>query len=66
MANGFNDLGFLGDDLDSWRDSFMPNSPNRLAIADRTNRIGMRMTREFDFDDPTEAHPLFRELRLSQ
>ncbi|NPT58642.1 hypothetical protein [Paraburkholderia elongata] len=66
MANGFSDVGFLGDDLDSWRDSVHAQFPESFAIADWMNRIGMRMMREFHFDDPTEAHPLFRELRLGQ
>lgn len=47
MSSGFNDVGFLGDDLDSWRDSVRAEFPASFAIADRMNRIGMRMIHEF-------------------
>ncbi len=58
MANGFNDVGFLGNDLDSWRDCVHAEFAESFAIADRMNRIGMRMIRGFDFDNPTEAQLL--------
>jgi Family of unknown function (DUF5677) len=71
VANSFNDVGFLGDDLDGWRDSVHAEFPESFAIADRMNRIGMRMMREFHFDDPTEAQLLavaafFRSLQSFQ
>jgi hypothetical protein len=53
MPNGFKVIGFLGDDLDSWREAVGAEFPESYAIADRMNRMGMRMMREFHFDDPT-------------
>ncbi|NMM10092.1 MAG: hypothetical protein HHJ16_07445 [Polaromonas sp.] len=47
MSSGFNDVGFLDDDLDSWRDNVHAEFPESFAIADRMNRMGMRMIHEF-------------------
>lgn len=58
MASGFNDVGFLGDDLDSWRDSVHAEFPASFAIADRMNRMGMRMIHEFPEGDFPEARVL--------
>lgn len=58
MANGFNDVGFLGNDLDSWRDSVHDEFPESFAIADRMNRMGMRMIHEFPDGERPEAQVL--------
>lgn len=47
MANGFNDVGFLGDDLDGWGNTVRAEFPVSFSIADRMNRIGMRMIHDF-------------------
>ncbi|AJW96826.1 hypothetical protein BM43_5437 [Burkholderia gladioli] len=61
MTNGFNDIGFLGDDLDSWRDNVRAEFPESFAIADRMNRMGMRMIR----DIPEGERPLSQGLALA-
>ncbi len=58
MTNGFNDIGFLGDDLDSWRDNVHAEFPESFAIADRMNRMGMRMIHEFPEGEFPEARVL--------
>jgi len=58
MANGFNDVGFLGDDLDSWHDSVHAEFLESFAIADRMNRMGMRMIHEFPDGEQPEAQVL--------
>ena len=58
MTNGFNDVGFLGDDLDPWRDTVRAEFPESFAIADRMNRIGMRMIHEFPEGEFPEARAL--------
>lgn len=58
MANGFNDVGFLGDDLDDWRDTVRAEFPLSFSIADRMNRMGMRMIHDFPDGDLAEARVL--------
>ncbi|KVH47344.1 DUF5677 domain-containing protein [Burkholderia diffusa] len=58
MTNGFNDIGFLGDDLDSWRESVRAEFAESFAIADRMNRMGMRMIHEFPDGELPEARVL--------
>jgi hypothetical protein len=61
MTNGFNDIGFLGDDLNSWRDRVRAELPVSFAIADRMNRMGMRMIHEF----PEGEFPEYRVLAIA-
>ena len=61
MPSGFNDVGFLGDDLDGWRDTVRAEFPESFAIADRMNRMGMRMIHEF----PDSELPENRVLAIS-
>jgi hypothetical protein len=61
MTNGFNDVGFLGDDLDSWRDNVRAEFPESFAIADLMNRVGMRMIREI----PDGERPLSQVLVIA-
>jgi len=58
MPSGFNDVGFLGDDLDGWRDTVRAEFPESFAIADRMNRMGMRMIQEFPEGKFPEARVL--------
>jgi hypothetical protein len=61
MSTGFNDIGFLGNDLESWRDSVHSDFPESFAIADRMNRMGMRMIHSF----PDGALPEARVLAIA-
>lgn len=58
MSSGFKDLGFLGDDLDSWRASVHTEFTESFSIAYRMNRIGMRMVHDFPDGDLPEARVL--------
>ena len=58
MTDGFNDIGFLGNDLETWRAHVRAEFPESFAIADRMNRMGMRMVHEMPEGERSEAQAL--------
>lgn len=58
MPDGFNDVGFLGDDLDGWRLQVQAEFPESFAIAYRMNRMAMRMMWDLPSENLSEAQLL--------
>lgn len=58
MCNGFNELGFIGEDLDGWRHGIHAELPESFAIAYRMNRMGMRMMWDLPAENLSEARLL--------
>lgn len=57
-THGFNQIGFLGDDLDGWAAQARGEFPEAFGIADRMNRIGMRMVHAMPAGERSEAEVL--------
>lgn len=56
--HGFNQIGFLGDDLGGWAAQVHGEFPEAFGIADRMNRVGMRMVHAMPDGERSEAEIL--------
>lgn len=56
--SGFNQVGFLGNDLGGWTAEVHREFPEAFGIADRMNRIGMRMVHAMPDGERSEAEVL--------
>ncbi|MCO5412827.1 DUF5677 domain-containing protein [Ralstonia mojiangensis] len=57
-VSGFNQVGFLGNDLGGWEAQVQREFPEAFGIADRMNRIGMRMVHAMPDGERSEAEIL--------